>query len=199
MSRNDGEEHARLRRISVARVHRAADRPAARLDPAARRRPGRCDARPRGADGVVDVKTELANQLPVRVIVDLIGVPQADRDADLGVGRGACRAHEPGRGEPAPRRRGDRGVPGLRPRDGRADCAAPATVPSSPAHARGPAGQRGADRGRAGRDVRPHPVRRQRDDDEPARQRVPGAAAPPRPVGPAGRRPVAGPPARSRS
>ena len=34
-----------------------------------------------GPDGIVDIKTELANQLPVRVIVDLIGVPQSDRDA----------------------------------------------------------------------------------------------------------------------
>ena len=43
---------------------------------------------------------------------------------------------------------------------------------AGPADAR-PARQRGDDRGRAGRDVPAHPLRRQRDDDQPARQRLP--------------------------
>jgi cytochrome P450 len=80
MSRNDGEEHARLRRISV-RAFTA--RRIAQLRDAIQRHVDDLIAtmtQRAGSDGVADIKTELANQLPVRVIVDLIGVPQSDRD-----------------------------------------------------------------------------------------------------------------------
>ena len=49
------------------------------------------------------------------------------------------------------------------------------------------------DRRGTGRHLPGHPVRRQRDHDEPARQRLPRPAAQPGPVGPPGGRPGAGP------
>jgi cytochrome P450 len=76
MSRTDGETHARLRRISsraftARRIEQLRDSIQRHVDDLV-------------ADMVtsdaVDVKTQLANKLPVRVIVDLIGVPQRDRD-----------------------------------------------------------------------------------------------------------------------
>jgi cytochrome P450 len=81
MSRNDGEEHARLRRISVRaftarRIAQLRDSIQRHVDDLIAAMVDRA-----GADGIADIKTELANQLPVRVIVDLIGVPQSDRDA----------------------------------------------------------------------------------------------------------------------
>ena len=81
MSRNDGEEHARLRRISVRaftarRIAQLRDSIQRHVDDLIAAMLDRA-----GPDGIVDIKTELANQLPVRVIVDLIGVPQSDRDA----------------------------------------------------------------------------------------------------------------------
>jgi cytochrome P450 len=80
MSRNDGEEHARLRRISVRaftarRIAQLRDSIQHHVDDLLSAMTARA-----GSDSIVDIKTELANQLPVRVIVDLIGVPQADRD-----------------------------------------------------------------------------------------------------------------------
>jgi cytochrome P450 len=76
MSRNDGAEHARLRRIS-ARAFTA--RRIEMLRESIQRHVDDLLAEMTGS-GVTDVKTQLANQLPVRVIVDLIGIPQADRD-----------------------------------------------------------------------------------------------------------------------
>ena len=81
MSRNDGEEHARLRRISVRaftarRIAQLRDSIQRHVDDLIAAMLDRA-----GPDGIADIKTELANQLPVRVIVDLIGVPQCDRDA----------------------------------------------------------------------------------------------------------------------
>jgi cytochrome P450 len=76
MSRNDGKEHARLRRIS-SRAFTA--RRIELLRESIERHIDDLVAPLRDRD-VVDVKTDLANQLPVRVIVDLIGIPQADRN-----------------------------------------------------------------------------------------------------------------------
>lgn len=76
MSRKEGEEHARLRRI------------AARAFTARRIEQLRASVQ-KHVDELIDdmlakpdpdVKKDLANKLPVRVIVDLIGVPQEDRD-----------------------------------------------------------------------------------------------------------------------
>ena len=74
MSRNDGAEHARLRRIS-ARAFTAR-----RIQELRASIQGHVDDLIAAMDPDADVKTELANQLPTRVIVDLIGVPQADRE-----------------------------------------------------------------------------------------------------------------------
>lgn len=76
LSRKDGDEHLRLRRI------------AARAFTARRIELLRASVQ-RHVDDLIeemlaepqpDVKKHLANKLPVRVIVDLIGVPQSDRD-----------------------------------------------------------------------------------------------------------------------
>jgi cytochrome P450 len=76
MSRKNGAEHARLRKI------------AARAFTARRIEMLRASIERHVDDllavvideGVSDIKTRLANQLPVRVITDLIGVPQSDRE-----------------------------------------------------------------------------------------------------------------------
>ena len=80
MSRNDGEEHARLRRISVRaftarRIAQLRESIQAHVDELIAAMTARTESR-----DVVDVKTDLANQLPVRVIIDLIGIPQSDRN-----------------------------------------------------------------------------------------------------------------------
>jgi len=76
LSRHDGKEHLRLRRI------------AARAFTARRIEQLRSSVQ-RHTDDLIadmlakpdpDIKRDLANKLPVRVIVDLIGVPQEDRD-----------------------------------------------------------------------------------------------------------------------
>jgi cytochrome P450 len=76
MSRNNGQAHARLRRIAsraftARRIERLRDSIQHHVD-------GLVAAM--AADRVTDIKTELANKLPVRVIIDLLGVPQADRE-----------------------------------------------------------------------------------------------------------------------
>jgi cytochrome P450 len=76
MSRRDGDEHLRLRRISSRAFT------ARRMEALRSSVQGHVDAllEPMAEAGLTDVKTELANKLPVRVIADLIGVPQSDRD-----------------------------------------------------------------------------------------------------------------------
>jgi cytochrome P450 len=80
MSRNEGSEHARLRRIAARyftarriellrgsiqqHVDELVDDMLAKV----------------AAGGVADVKQDVANRLPVRVIVDMLGVPQSDRE-----------------------------------------------------------------------------------------------------------------------
>jgi cytochrome P450 len=76
MSRADGETHTRLRRIS-SRAFTA--RRIEQLRESVQRHVDDLVA-DMTANPVADVKTQLANKLPVRVIVDLIGVPQSDRD-----------------------------------------------------------------------------------------------------------------------
>ncbi len=76
MSRADGETHTRLRRIS-SRAFTA--RRIGQLRESIQRHVDDLVA-DMTASPVADVKTQLANKLPVRVIVDLIGVPQSDRD-----------------------------------------------------------------------------------------------------------------------
>lgn len=76
LSRHEGEEHARLRRIASRAF-------------TARRIEQLRDSIQRHVDDLIhemfespnpDMRRDLANRLPVRVIVDLIGVPQEDRD-----------------------------------------------------------------------------------------------------------------------
>jgi len=72
MSRQDGESHARLRRISsraftARRIAQLRDSIQAHVDYLFTQYDG-------------DFKTQIADQLPVRVICDLIGVPQSDRE-----------------------------------------------------------------------------------------------------------------------
>jgi cytochrome P450 len=76
MSRADGETHTRLRRISSRAFT------ARRIEQLRASIQGHVDALVADliASPTADVKTQLANKLPVRVIVDLIGVPQSDRD-----------------------------------------------------------------------------------------------------------------------
>jgi cytochrome P450 len=76
MSRKDGEEHARLRKIA-ARAFTA--RRVAMLRASIEHH---VDELMSGivAEGTSDWKTKLANLLPTRVITDLIGVPQSDRE-----------------------------------------------------------------------------------------------------------------------
>jgi len=76
MSRQDASGHARLRRISSRAFT------ARRIEMLRESIQGHVDDL---VDAMLenpqsDVKQDLANQLPVRVIVDLIGVPQSDRD-----------------------------------------------------------------------------------------------------------------------
>lgn len=76
MSRQEGEDHARLRRIAARAF-------------TARRIAQLRDSVQRHVDDLIDdmlaaptadLKQDLANKLPVRVIVDMLGVPQSDRD-----------------------------------------------------------------------------------------------------------------------
>jgi len=76
LSRNDGDEHQRLRRIAARAF-------------SARRIEMLRESVQRHTDDLIeemlrkpdpDIKRDLANKLPVRVIVDLIGVPQSDRE-----------------------------------------------------------------------------------------------------------------------
>lgn len=76
MSRQDAAGHARLRRISARaftarRIEMLRESIQQHVDDLVDEMAGR---------PVPDVKRDLANRLPVRVIVDLIGVPQSDRD-----------------------------------------------------------------------------------------------------------------------
>jgi cytochrome P450 len=76
MSRQDATGHARLRRISA----RAFTARRIELLRASIQRHVDDLVEEMAAGPSPDVKQDLANQLPVRVIVDLIGVPQSDRD-----------------------------------------------------------------------------------------------------------------------
>ena len=76
LSRHEGEEHARLRRIASRAF-------------TARRIEQLRESIQRHVDDLIDemlakpdhdMRTDLANRLPVRVIIDLIGVPQEDSD-----------------------------------------------------------------------------------------------------------------------
>lgn len=80
MSRNEGSEHARLRRIA-ARAFTAKAIGTLR-DSIQRHTDDLVDdmLAKVAAGGVADVKQDLANKLPVRVIVDMLGVPQGDRE-----------------------------------------------------------------------------------------------------------------------
>ncbi|GAA3759074.1 cytochrome P450 [Plantactinospora mayteni] len=76
MSRKEGGEHARLRRIAARaftarRIEQLRASVQKHVDDLIEEMLGKPDP---------DVKRDLANKLPVRVIVDLIGVPQEDRD-----------------------------------------------------------------------------------------------------------------------
>lgn len=76
LSRKDGDEHLRLRRIAARaftarRVERLRESVQRHVDDLIEEML---------AEPQPDVKKHLANKLPVRVIVDLIGVPQSDRD-----------------------------------------------------------------------------------------------------------------------
>ena len=76
MSRHEGDEHARLRRIA-ARAFTA--RRIELLRESIQRHVDEL-IDDMAAHPVPDIKQHLANKLPVRVIVDLIGVPQHDRE-----------------------------------------------------------------------------------------------------------------------
>ena len=76
LSRNDGDEHQRLRRIaarafSARRIEMLRESVQRHTDDLVEEMLRRPDP---------DIKRDLANKLPVRVIVDLIGVPQSDRE-----------------------------------------------------------------------------------------------------------------------
>lgn len=76
MSRHDGDSHRRLRRIAsraftARRIGLLRDSVQGHVDDL-------CDELARSPDP--DVKRDLADKLPVRVIVDLLGVPQSDRE-----------------------------------------------------------------------------------------------------------------------
>lgn len=76
MSRQDAESHARLRRISARgftarRIAQLRESVQAHVDDLIEEMK---------AAPVADVKKHLANKLPVRVIVDMLGVPQSDRE-----------------------------------------------------------------------------------------------------------------------
>ena len=76
LSRNDGEEHLRLRRIAA----RAFSARRIELLRASVQRHVDDLVEEMRAEPQPDVKQHIANKLPVRVIVDLIGIPQSDRD-----------------------------------------------------------------------------------------------------------------------
>jgi cytochrome P450 len=76
MSRKDGAEHLRLRRIAskaftARRIAQLTESISAHVNDL---------LTPIIEDGLGDIKTDLANLLPTRVITDLLGVPQSDRD-----------------------------------------------------------------------------------------------------------------------
>ena len=76
LSRHDGEEHLRLRRIAsraftarrIALMRESVQRHVDDLIAGMLRQPA------------ADLKRDVANKLPVRVIVDMLGVPQSDRE-----------------------------------------------------------------------------------------------------------------------
>ena len=76
LSRKDGDEHQRLRRIAA----RAFSARRIELLRASVQRHVDDLLEEMAAQPQPDVKLHLANKLPVRVIVDLIGVPQSDRE-----------------------------------------------------------------------------------------------------------------------
>ena len=76
LSRKDGDEHQRLRRIaarafSARRIELLRESVQRHVDDLVEEMQ---------AESQPDIKLHLANKLPVRVIVDLIGVPQSDRE-----------------------------------------------------------------------------------------------------------------------
>jgi cytochrome P450 len=80
MSRKEGEEHGRLRRIAARyftarRIELLRESVQQHVDDLVEDM-----LREVAAGGVADLKRDLANKLPVRVIVDMLGVPQSDRE-----------------------------------------------------------------------------------------------------------------------
>src|SRR6185312_3673091 len=76
LSRKDGDEHQRLRRIAARaftarRIELLRESVQAHVDDLIEEMRGQPQP---------DIKRDLANRLPVRVIVDLIGIPQSDRE-----------------------------------------------------------------------------------------------------------------------
>ena len=97
-----------------------------------RRRAGRRHAPQGRRRRLADIKQDLANKLPVRVIVDMLGVPQSRPRADLGVVGGGRAAVLPRRALAARGRRGDRRVPRVRRRARSSGSARPARDPTWP-------------------------------------------------------------------
>ena len=145
-------------------------------------------------DGVVDVIPELALQLPIRVIGEMLGVPQEERDALQPLVRAAVATLEL-----QPVARGDGRRHGRVPRDRRA-VRGPDRAPARAPHRR-PAVRAHPRRG-GGRPARPRgapgdgdaPVRRRlRDHHQPHRQRAARPPAASRPDAAAAGRPFAAP------
>ena len=175
MLRIDPPDHTRLRGlVSKAFTPRAIER----LRPAAEKYVdellGRVAER-----GEMELVADFAAPLPVSVIAELLGVPVADRERFRHWSDEAVRStRRQDDGRPPPRALRDGGAARVPARDRRG---------AAPRAARGPALRARARRGRgrpalarrAGRELHPAPRRRQRDDDEPHRQRGARAAAHP--------------------
>ena len=103
----DDPRHAKIRRIVVEGVHAAHARAADRLvQQIVERRADPGAATAEAGDGTIDVVADIAAPIPLRVICDMMGIPEADRPMVLAKSNIVLSGGDPepdGRGRPARR------------------------------------------------------------------------------------------------
>ena len=184
-------DHTRLRRLVLKAFTPRTVEAMRTADPGDRRRPDRRHGR---APGEVDLIADFVEPLPVTVIAELLGIPEADRHLLRPWSADICLMYELDPPEASARKAVQASIEfgGVPARPARRT-AAPAGRRPDQRPRRGRRRRRHADRDRADRDLRPAPERRPRGVGQRRRERLVDALPPSRRARPVARR--AGPPA----